>query len=86
MTDLTYRAARTEDPDQPLSHGHHAAWTGTTQQLANEVADSLRACRPDTDGALTVRVWPTREDEHYREPVPTDAAEYHYPARTGQEG
>lgn len=82
MTDLIYRAARASDPDQLLSYGHHATWPGTAQQLADEVAERLRACRPDADGALTVRVWPTREDEHYRDPVPDDATEYHYPART----
>ncbi|MGW4695188.1 hypothetical protein ACWEO1_22730 [Kitasatospora cineracea] len=80
MTDLTYRAARTDTPDQPISHGHHTTWPGTTQQLADETAARLRTTRPDAAGALTVHVWPTREDEHYQQPVPASAAAFHYPA------
>ncbi|MEV7212102.1 hypothetical protein AB0O31_03260 [Kitasatospora cineracea] len=94
-TALTYRASlATQEPAYALSYGHDAAWTGTQQQLADAVAARLRTTHPGAHGSdLVVNVWPTREDEHYRLPVPAAAVEVRYPdptrgdtARTGQEG
>jgi hypothetical protein len=76
--DLTFRVCA---GDNPLRYGNDDAWAGTLRELADDHAACVRTSHPAaTTADLTVHVWPTRHDEHYRRPIPADAAHYDYPA------
>lgn len=79
MTDLTYRVA-TSTQRSPIRYGHLTAWAYSPQALADATAMDVRQIRPEADGALTVHVWPTRDGEHYWQPIPDDAEHFDYPA------
>lgn len=76
MTDLTYRVtAGTQTP----RYGHNSAWAFSPQALADAIAMDVRQIRPDITEPLTIHVWPSRDDEHYRLPVPDGADRFEYP-------
>lgn len=77
MSDLSYRVTA---GDQTPRYGHHSAWAFSPEALADAVAQDMRVTRPDITDPLTIHVWPTREEEHYRLPVPDDAGRFEYPA------
>lgn len=77
MADLTYRV--TTETSTPR-YGHNSVWLRTPQKLADAVAEETRIVRPDVTGPLTIHVWPSRDDEHYRLPIPADAQRFDYPA------
>jgi hypothetical protein len=77
MTDLMYRV--TTAGSQGMRYGSRPAGTDP-QLLANQLAADTRTARPDLAGPLTIHVWPAREDEHYRLPIPADAQRFDYPA------
>ena len=75
MPDLMYRVTTTSTGTRYGSDS-----TGTTAQaLADQIAADTRIARPDVNGPLTIHVWPARDDEHYRLPVPADADRFDYP-------
>ena len=77
MADLTYRVTA---GDQTPRYGHHGTWVFSPEALADAIAMDVRQIRPDVTEPLTIHVWPTRTDEHYRRPVPDDASRFEYPA------
>lgn len=75
--DLTYRVST---DGRSFRYGSFTEWTQTPQELADRLAEETRNGRPDVTGPLTVHIWPSREDEHYRLPIPADAQQFDYPA------
>nr|BEK68810.1 hypothetical protein KPHV_60370 [Kitasatospora purpeofusca] len=54
--------------------------TSTPQALADLLAADTRTCRPEVTGPITIHIWPSRDDDHYRSPHPDTADTYDYPA------
>lgn len=77
MADLTYRVSTGERESR---YGHFSDWQQTTQELASMLAKETRQIRPDITGPLAIHVWPTRNSEHYRQPIPDNADRFDYPA------
>lgn len=78
MTRLTFRVCA---GDTPLRYGPGTD-TRTPRALADDHAACVRATHPDAANAdLTVHVWPTRDGEHYRQPIPASAERFNYPAQ-----
>lgn len=80
--DWSYRVE--QEPSAPgrepaLSFGSYDHDLRTTDELAAYVAGRNRADFPYYRGSLTVWVWPTRADEHYRLPVPPGTPAITYP-------
>lgn len=83
-TKLVYHV--TSGSDAGFRYGSVPAGPDTPQTLADRVAAATRRLRADLDGPLTIHVWPARDNEHYRQPIPDGAQRFHYPAApTSQE-
>lgn len=77
MTALTFRVCA---GDNALRYGHEDD-APSPRALADDHAACVRASHPHAAHAdLTVHVWPTRPDEHYRNPMPAETTRFDYPA------
>lgn len=79
MPELTYRVIP-DGHDRPIRYGTDGNWAWSTHALADAIAMDVRQIRPDITCPLTIHVWPTRDSEHYRRPVPDEAERFEYPA------
>lgn len=57
----------------------HRVWDDSPRAVAESLTQETRVFH-SWNGPVTVWVWPTRDDEHYRMPIPEDAHRFDYGA------